>query len=273
MPSLASAALSLAESGWHVFPCSRSKVPLVKGWQSEAASCDPEQVAAMWREFPNANIGTPTGAIVVIDVDADKGGLETRRQTEAEGLEWPVTLTSLTGRVGAGAHFFYRAPGDVEIRNAVEVRNGRGIGPGVDVRGKGGLAILPPSVHPSGRRYRWLVEMEPAPLPLWMVERLRPRIYEPAAMPTDSHSTAYAQAALEGECQAVETAPDGTLNDTLNRASFKLGRFVAVGTLEEEAVSEALLVAATRNGHPERGARNTIHSGLRAGMRRAGMDR
>jgi hypothetical protein len=266
---LADAALSYGERGWRVFPCSRLKVPYVKAWPTTATT-DPERIARWWAEFPSASIGMPTGHLIAIDVDGDKGGLATRRETEAQGLEWPVTLTALTGRKGGGCHLYYTAPEDVEIRNAVEIRGNRGIGPGIDVRGVGGFAVLPPSLHKSGRAYQWGVDVEPAPLPAWMVDRLRPpsRPLLPPSIRGDGER--YASAALVAECERVESAHEGTLNETLNRAAFALGRFVASGTLDEESVSEALLVAAVRNGHPERGARNTIRSGLRAGIRRAG---
>lgn len=265
---LRDAALAYAEAGWRIFPCSRAKIPLVRDWPN-VATTDAAKVAQWWQANPSASIGFATGPLVVIDIDGPKG-LETRRETEAEGLEWPVTLTSTTGRREGGAHLYYVPPAGVEIRNAVW-REGaqRGIGPGVDVRGWGGLTILPPSRHSSERRYRWALRHAPVLLPSWMQERLKTperRAVEPAPV---TSSTRYVNAVLARELEAVATAPEGTLNDRLNTAAYALGRFVGSGELGEDETFEALLSAATGAGHPERGAANTIKSGLRAGMGRA----
>ena len=262
--TLGEAAAALAYRGWPVFPCRRrGKRPLTPhGFQD--ATTDPEQIKAWWKRWPKANIGYATGNLVVVEVDGELG-LRTRTRLTAEGRTWPVTLTSMSGR--PGLHFYYRPPSGVRVANAAGLSPaGRGIGPGIDVRGHGGYVVVPPSVHPSGRVYRWSVRAEPAPLPLWMLEALRPP--GPVLRPREGEvTTAYAEAALEGECEAVRTAPDGTLNDTLNRAAFKVGTMVPEG-LSEDAARSALLRSAVQNGHPERSALRTIDSGLRAGMAR-----
>ena len=48
---------------------------------------------------------------------------------------------------------------------------------GVDVRGQGGFAMLPPSMHESGTPYRWVAGLEPweikiAPAPLWLCHEI-----------------------------------------------------------------------------------------------------
>lgn len=262
-------ALRYARGGWRVFPTTRDKIPLVKDWPN-VATTNPEQIREWWQEYPRASIGYATGALVVIDIDGTSG-LATRRDTEAQGLEWPVTLTALTGRREGGLHAYYRTPEGAEIRN-VNWRPGatRCIGPHIDVRGKGGLTVLPPSPHKSGRPYQWVVRVEPVELPQWMVERLRPPVVKPTPQTFIKReaNSRYAQAALDGECQAVETAPDGTQNTQINDSAFSLGRFIATGELSEAVVRDALLAAAIRGGHPEKRARATITSGLRAGAQR-----
>lgn len=55
------------------------------------------------------------------------------------------------------------------------VRNSAGkIAPGVDVRGDGGYVLVPPSVHPSGRRYAWSVDSagEFASAPDWLISQV-----------------------------------------------------------------------------------------------------
>ena len=61
--------------------------------------------------------------------------------------------------------------------------------PLLEFRGHGGLTILPPSVHPSGKQYRWyerqsLESLEPPELPPAILEALRIR-----SQPDDGHAT------------------------------------------------------------------------------------
>lgn len=75
----------------------------------------------------------------------------------------------------------------------------------------------------------------------------------------------YVTSAMQREVQAVETAPEGTRNDTLNRAAFNLGTLVAGGELPRGDVEQVLLSAAMASGLAESESRATIASGLRAG--------
>ena len=68
---------------------------------------------------------------------------------------------------GGGRHLYFRHPGGT-------VHNKVGLAPGIDLRGDGGLVVAPPSLHRSGRRYRWLrgcdpAALAPAPLPDWLL--------------------------------------------------------------------------------------------------------
>lgn len=146
------------------------------------ASADPAQLAEWARLWPDANIGRLTGyGLVVLDVDAGKGGLERLAELEAVHVALPTTQTVRTG--GGGLHLWFRVP--------APHGNGRGVLPkGIDVRGDGGYVVAPPSRHASGRRYEWEpgkgpTDVEIADLPAWLwtaikAERRRP---EPQAQP------------------------------------------------------------------------------------------
>lgn len=62
--------------------------------------------------------------------------------------------------------------------------------------------------------------------------------------------SSHAQKALNNETEAVRTAVDGKLNDTLNIAGFNLGQLVGAGTLDFNLVCSELRQAAITNGYP-----------------------
>jgi putative DNA primase/helicase len=84
-----------------------------------------------------------------------------------------------------------------------------------------------------------------------------------AAAPRDTSH--YAKTALNGECIAVETAPQGERNNQLNRSAFSLGQLVAGGELIESEVISNLEQSALTAGLSLSEAQQAISSGLSAG--------
>jgi predicted P-loop ATPase len=78
----------------------------------------------------------------------------------------------------------------------------------------------------------------------------------------------YAAAAFDGEVAAVQSAREGTRNQTLNNAALKLGSLVAAGLLTKALVRSALTSAALAAGLRLPEITATINSGLAAGMAR-----
>jgi len=74
----------------------------------------------------------------------------------------------------------------------------------------------------------------------------------------------YGLAALRREAADVRRVPVGERNNRLNRAVFSLGMLTAGGELHEDLVADELLAAALTADLPEREARASTHSGLRA---------
>ena len=126
--------------------------------------------------LPNANLGVSTENLVVVDVDPRDGGDESLRKLEAEHGELPLTWRSLTG--GGGEHIIFAASDGVNVVNVVAKQmTDPPLGPGIDVRARGGYIVAPPSRHISGGVYAWSVDHHPRDVPLavapdWLVERL-----------------------------------------------------------------------------------------------------
>lgn len=160
---LVQAALKYAKAGWPVLPLApRGKVPLCPHGVHDA-STDPAQVCAWWTRWPAANVGLAMGrGRLVLDVDGD-AGLESLIELQREHGEFPATLTAQTG--GGGMHLVFAS--GVPVRNAVRFCAG------LDTRGDGGYIVAAPSVHASGRVYRWINRVRPAPAPSWLVDLVR----------------------------------------------------------------------------------------------------
>lgn len=275
------AALAFGATGWPVLPvagvtagecaCRRpcgnpGKHPITRHGVHDATT-DPVLIREWWRRSPGANVGIATGGasgLVVVDLDLPKGGRESLQALVAMGHNLTPTLAAYTG--GGGMHLFYAQPVGVAISNAV----GRLPGvdqalPGIDMRGDGGYVVAPPSMHISGRRYRW-DRRRIIGLPAWIWPKPTDGAPAAATFPPTTGASAYGGAALSGELAAVRGLLVGQRNDGFNRAAFCLGRLVGGGELSETLVAETLLCAALAVGLGESEALATIRSGLRAGM-------
>lgn len=185
------AALSCFRRGWSVIPLiPRGKRPLVRWAPYQRIRADEAKLTAWFRRWPEANLGIVTGEIsglVVLDVDPAHGGGESLTRLEAETGPLPRTAQALSG--GGGRHFYFSHPRQPSPNRA-------GVRPGLDLRGDGGYVTAPPSVHPSGRPYAWVVspdEAPLAPLPAWLMMPA-----SDAATAPRGHSTAYWRGLIRG---------------------------------------------------------------------------
>jgi Bifunctional DNA primase/polymerase, N-terminal len=222
------------------------------------ASTNREQIEWWWRRFPHANIGVATGHVFdVLDIDGPAG----ERSIARLSADHPVSRAGPLVRTGRGGWHVYMAPtglGNPKPRDLAKV----------DWRGRGGYVLVPPSRHASGRRYRWVRDLDtPLPeVPAVLRERLeRPQPTRPAPATvrplTPGHP--YGQRALEARLAEVAHALQGDRNDTLYRAGLRLFSLAAGGVLDRAEVEAGLLAAAERSGllreEPTQ-TRNTIRS-------------
>ena len=152
-------AIDLARLGWAIFPViPRDKRPATTHGFKDA-SRDVALVRDMFRPSSSYNIGVATGSLsdglVVIDADVKPGqgkdGASFVETWQREHGAWPDTVEAVSG--GGGHHWYFSAPSGIKSSANAEH--------GVDVRGEGGYIVAPPSVHPSGTRYEWVVGASP----------------------------------------------------------------------------------------------------------------
>lgn len=155
-------ALRYLKLGWSIIPvcwpvdgqcgCGRKhtgnqigKSPFLPTWKDyQSRLPTTAEVTRWWTDAPLANIACITGAISKMAVvDLEYEGL-----AEAARLGLHSGLISQTGK---GKHLIYRHPG-VKVCGTTKFNGIRGL----DIRGDGNYIILPPSLHASGRKYRWL---------------------------------------------------------------------------------------------------------------------
>lgn len=185
----------------------KRKKAVLKGWQRDSTT-DPERIrwehSRDWRVMESADgILAPTGETynrLVLDVD-DPGDLP--RLEEAIG----VRLRGVTREVGTPSggyqlHYLWPGDGGRSIRNSVgkQVRDDF---EGLDVRGEGGLAMMPPS-----RGYSFANDLPTAAPQPELVAWMRGRSKQRSAATSPRRNGAQ-PSSLDG------TIPDGARNATL----------------------------------------------------------
>lgn len=130
-------ALAYAERGIPVLPAFGKRPAPGLRWQN--ATRDPDLVRGYWSTWPLAQIATLTGeasGLVVLDIDR-KGGVDGFETLRARGWTIPANAVEVITPSG-GSHFYFA------FEEGIATSAGK-LGPGVDVRGRAGLVILPPS--------------------------------------------------------------------------------------------------------------------------------
>lgn len=184
----------------HMPPGGQWKRPVLD-WTEFQNALVPDSLFARWYDPANGehrnrkNMGVITGEasgrvfVVDLDVGAGKDGLSWWLgliAVEANGLE-PETPSQRTG--GGGRQLLFRAPvgWTPPTFKAPDV--------GSDIRGDGGFAMMPPSMHASGRIYDWEPgrapwQIEILEAPLWLCEAIDKLRLEHGGQPTGPHERA-----------------------------------------------------------------------------------
>jgi hypothetical protein len=194
---------SAIQRGWRLLPVeARGKIPLIKKW-SENASSDENQIRAWMKEFRGCNWGVATGPesnLVIVDLDSDAAHERLK--------QWGTIPATFTVKTRRGWHLYFLYPNAAIKTVAGEVAEG------IDIRGKGGQAVFPPSVHESGVVYEVINDHEPMPVPEWLLEKL----------PTRDSKSKQRVEAKELPTDDMQSIPQGQRNDRLFRIACSLNK-------------------------------------------------
>jgi hypothetical protein len=189
------------------------------------ASTDEAKIQRWWETWKDANIGVATSkgaGIFALDVDPRRGGAEALASLESKYCKLSETRTAETG--GGGVHYLFKYP-NFPVKNSTGV-----LGPGLDIKGEGGAIVVAPSLHMSGKRYRWRNDAPIVDAPEWFLRLLR----------AEHKSRANWSAAIGGSIL------EGQRNDTLMSLAGTMRRR-GMGAEEIEA---ALLVTNNKRCNP-----------------------
>jgi hypothetical protein len=139
----------------------REKRPLGAAWQTK--STDSLEAISQWLAAGH-NVGLllgPTSGVVDVEFD-EPAGIE---QLAAFGI---TDLTTPTWRSARGEHRLFRwepwMPQAAVVKaDSLEIRLG----------GRAAQSVLPPSVHPAGERYQWIVPPSACPIAPFPAQLLR----------------------------------------------------------------------------------------------------
>jgi hypothetical protein len=202
--------------------------------------------------------------IVPLDFDTEAGQAWWSLRCKAAGIDpddFPTVITpgkcKPNGSRQRGLHRYV-----TDVRGTLGNAEGMHLRKlGINIRGKG-HAMLPPSPHPDGGRYEWVLRHSLfdfsgriPPCPDFVYEALgkpahratpdgEPRRSTPR---TRDRTYRYCRAALEGARREVAVAERGSRNQSLNDSALSLGRLAHHAAFTEEEVRTALHAACKKN--------------------------
>ena len=144
-------------------------------WRDITGSRTVQEVVSDWCKRPNGNIALLPGirsGVVVADIDPRHGGTLDALLDEGWPLETCMVQSGGSHGGRRGLHGYAAIPpGTATVRSWPDYL------PGIELKADKAIAILPPSIHPSGRRYAWAElhspsHYAPAPLPAKTWERI-----------------------------------------------------------------------------------------------------
>lgn len=129
-----------ADLGWVVVPVKKgTKYPALGSWKKYQTQRPTDLELKEWFKDNNLGIGLICGKlsnVAVIDLDSYK---------KESGIKLDTPIRVKTG--GGGLHGYFKYSD--KIPNVVNDNLA------VDIKSEGGFVVLPPTIHPSGKKYEW----------------------------------------------------------------------------------------------------------------------
>jgi putative DNA primase/helicase len=211
------AALGYAGAGCYTFPAkpgerksrlSRRTIADGKNW---GMTNNPDTIRKYWNKWSDSNVCIVTGEIsklFVVEVDTkdghnllEDGQVVLDRLIAEHGGEWPDTRICESPSGSKHYYFVWPEGQSITIRNSASK-----LGPGIDVRGDGGMVLAPPSIKPGGGYYRWIsaTGIGICKAPQWLLDLVVERDVE--------REIAEPQAPIEKIKAALEVLPNDGIN-------------------------------------------------------------
>ncbi len=222
MTSLLDHALSYAHRGWSVVPIKPGEKRPSVDWQKFQTRRATDAEIETWCADPSLTaialvLGPISGGIYARDFDVGDS-------YDEWAAEYPEYARSLpTVKTGKGAHVYATMPLDSGLKGIEVYRDG-------ELRVSGGIVLLPPSLHPSGIRYKWIIPLTDHP-PL----EIDPR-----------EIGLIGQAPIKRQSKSTETPdviPSGQRNNVLTSLA---------GTMRKRGMSEESIAAALQSENLKR---------------------
>lgn len=163
--------IALAERGWHLIPVRhREKRPWFTEWQHKA-SADVPQVERWIEEHPRCNWGVllgPKSNLIDLEDDTPEGRKIFEDAMELCGVKTPCYSS------GKSIHRLFQYDERIagQTANVIQIS---GTEWRFGTESTGAQSVIPPSIHPSGKRYEWLPGLSPDDVP---VARLPDELWE-----------------------------------------------------------------------------------------------
>ena len=165
-------ALEYASEGLRVFPLlPGSKAPATANGVKDATT-DIHAITRWWTDMPDAGIGLAPEAVVggacFLEFD-QKPTLKDWAKNEGQPI--PETRVHRSGGKGAPHFIFTHTEKSLALGNCDGATAGR---EWFSFRAANRYIVAPPSIHPdSGKPYTVFADIEPTPIPDWVVDRIR----------------------------------------------------------------------------------------------------